>query len=92
MEDQTPAERGWFYRRWYTFISSVFYAAALTTIILKVEDNDVLKWIALALIGTKIIIDTLYMAGASVLDYAKLAAGWKGNAEAHSGEGKEKSE
>ena len=81
MEDSTPPEKGWFYRRWYTFVSSIFYAAAITLIIFKVEDNDVLKWIALSLVAAKIIIDTLYLAGASVLDYAKLAAGWKGKDE-----------
>ena len=77
--DDTPPEIGWFYRRWFTFVSSIFYAIALSAIIYKINDADALKWVGLALIGAKIAIDGLYLAGASVLDYAKLAQGLKGN-------------
>jgi hypothetical protein len=80
-EDNTPAESGWFYRRWYTFISSVLYMAGIFAIVAKIDDASALKWIAIGLIACKVIIDGLYMAGASVLDYAKLAASWKGNNE-----------
>lgn len=77
-DDNTPPERGWFYRRWYTFISSLIVFVLLLTAVVNVDSDDVLKWIALSLIGWGIIKDTLYMAGASVIDYAKLAASWKG--------------
>jgi hypothetical protein len=78
-QDDTPAENGWFYRRWFTFVSSSIYMAILTFSIIKIDDSSDLKWIALALIGAKVILDGLYMAGASVLDYAKVVASWKGN-------------
>ena len=80
-EDLTKPEMGWFYRRWYTFISGLMYMSGLAMIILKLDDSGSLKWIAMGLIASKIIIDGLYLAGASVLDYAKLAASWKGNNE-----------
>ena len=80
-EDNTPPESGWFYRRWFTFISSAWYMVLITIATIKVDSDDTLKWIVFALVASKIILDGLYMAGASVLDYAKLAAGWKGKNE-----------
>jgi hypothetical protein len=78
-QDNTPPEVGWFYRRWFTFFSSVAYMGGLFYVIAKLDDANALKWVAMGLIGLKAIIDGLYLAGASVLDYAKLAASWKGN-------------
>ena len=80
-EDNTPPESGWFYRRWFTFISSITYLLIVVGAVIKIDTPEDLKWIALALIGAKVVLDGLYMAGASVLDYAKLAAGWKGKNE-----------
>ena len=78
-QDDTPAENGWFYRRWYTFISSIGYMGIALIAALRMDDATELKWVVLAVVGAKVVIDGLYLAGASVLDYAKLAASWKGN-------------
>ena len=79
--DNTPPESGWLYRRWYTFVGSAVFAGLIGWIIYKLTGQAELKWIGLALIGAAMIKDSLYMAGAYVLDYAKLAAAWKGNKE-----------
>lgn len=80
MNDDTPAETGWLYRRWYSFSGVVVIYLLLLVIILSLGASpDPLKWIALALIGWGAIKDGLYMAGASIIEYAKLAGAWKGN-------------
>lgn len=78
MTDDTPAESGWFWRRAYTFIWTAVNSAFLGLIVWKINDPDALKWIALALIGANMLLAGLYMAGANILDYAQLAAAWKG--------------
>lgn len=79
MNDDTPAETGWLYRRWYSFAGAVIIYVLILIIILTISAADPLKWIALALIGWGAVKDGLYMAGASIIEYAKLAGAWKGN-------------
>jgi hypothetical protein len=79
MNDDTPAETGWLYRRWYSFTGAAIIYILLLIIILSIATPDPLKWIALALIGWGAVKDGLYMAGASIIEYAKLAGAWKGN-------------
>lgn len=78
MTDDTPAERGWFWRRSFTFAATAVNLVLVALIVWKVSDASALKWLGLALIGSNIILAGLYLAGASVLDYAKLAGAWKG--------------
>lgn len=79
MQDDTPAETGWLYRRWYSFAGAAIIYVLLAIIIFLVGPGDPLKWIALGLIAWGAVKDGLYMAGASIIEYAKLAGAWKGN-------------
>lgn len=82
MTDDTPAEISFKWRRIYTFIIGALTAGAVGAIIAKLTDADALKWVAIALIAENVVVMGFYMAGASLVDYAKLAAGWRGNAQA----------
>lgn len=75
--DDTPAEPSFTYRRRYAFAALVLNALAVGAIIWKLEDAKALMWIALAQTGANIIIAGLYMAGASVADYALLTKAWR---------------
>lgn len=79
MTDDTPAERGWLWRRSYTYAATAVNLLFVGVIVWKLDDPGALKWIAIALVVSNIIMAGLYLAGASVLDYAKLAGAWKGN-------------
>ncbi|MDP3489564.1 MAG: hypothetical protein Q8R71_05455, partial [Phenylobacterium sp.] len=46
----------------------------LGAIVLRLEDPVALKWLGLALIGANVVLGTLYLAGATVTDWAKLVA------------------
>lgn len=76
--DDTPAENGWLFRRIYTYVVTLINLCFIGVIAWKLDDPDALKWVALALIGFNAIMAGLYMAGASVIDYAQLASAWKG--------------
>jgi hypothetical protein len=76
--DDTPAERGWLWRRSYTYAATAVNSLFVGVVIWKLDDPSALKWIAIALVVSNIILAGLYLAGASVLDYAKLAGAWKG--------------
>jgi hypothetical protein len=77
VSDDTPAERGWLWRRSYTYAATAINLLFVGLIVWKVDDPDALTWVAIALIASNIIMAGLYLAGASVLDYAKLAGAWK---------------
>jgi hypothetical protein len=78
VHDDTPAERGWLWRRSYTYAATAVNLLFVGFVIWKLNDPSALKWIAMALIVSNIVMAGLYLAGASVLDYAKLAGAWKG--------------
>lgn len=69
-----PIEVRWLFRRIYTYVATVLNSAGVTAVILKLEDPAALKWLGLALIGANVVMATLYLAGATVTDWAKLAA------------------
>jgi hypothetical protein len=78
MTDDTPAEAKFTWRRIYTYGSALLTNALLARVVLKIDGDEPLKWVALALIGANALREGFYMGGASVVDYAKLAASWKG--------------
>ncbi len=84
--DDTPAERGWLWRRSYTYAATAINLLIVAAAVWKLNDPSALKWVAIALIVSNIVVAGLYLAGASVLDYAKLAGAWKGK---HPKEGEE---
>ncbi len=78
MNDDTPAERGWLFRRVYTFAGTSANLTLVALALLRLNDPVSLKWLCLALIGNNIVLAGFYLGGASVLDWARLAAAWKG--------------
>ncbi|WP_309091087.1 hypothetical protein [Phenylobacterium sp.] len=76
-----PIEVRWIYRRIYTYASTLLNSAGVVVIIWRIDDPGALKWLGLALIGANVIMATLYLAGATVTDWAKLAAAARRGAE-----------
>ena len=64
----------WLWRRIYAYAATLTNSAGVGAIIWRLNDPEALKWLGLALIGANIIMATLYLAGATVTDWAKLAA------------------
>jgi hypothetical protein len=83
-EDPTPPERGWLFRRLYTYLGTILNLCGVGAALAKLDDPQALKWIALSLIGSNVVLATLYLAGATVTDWAKLTAAARG---LRSGEG-----
>ena len=77
--DDTPAEVSFKWRRIYTFALGGLTAVGVGVIIAKLTDADALKWVAIALVAQNVVVMGFYMAGASLVDWAKLAAGWRGS-------------
>lgn len=78
--DDTPAEQSWTFRRIFTWAATAINSLLVGAIIWKLDDPTALKWLGLALVASNIVMATAYLCGASVIDYAKLAASWKGKA------------
>jgi|APGre2960657404_1045060.scaffolds.fasta_scaffold402576_2 hypothetical protein len=75
--DDTPAESGWVYRRWWTFGSATaIYLLLVLAVVFTFMLQQPLLWVSLALIALLGVKDGLYLGGASVLDYAELGKGW----------------
>lgn len=74
MSSQPPIEVRWLYRRIYTYATTLLNSCAVTAIVLRLDDPPALKWIGLALIAANVVMATLYLAGATVTDWAKLAS------------------
>ncbi len=64
----------WLWRRIYTYGATLLNSAGIGAVIWRLNDPGALKWIALALVGANVAMATLYLAGATVTDWAKLAA------------------
>ena len=64
----------WLWRRLYTYVATLLNCAGVAAVVWQVQDPAALKWIALTLIGANVALATLYLAGATVTDWAKLAA------------------
>lgn len=73
-EPRPPIEVRWLYRRIFTYGACAANFALLGAIILRLHDPTALKWLGLALIGANVVMGTLYLAGATVTDWAKLVA------------------
>lgn len=73
-----PIEVRWLWRRVYTYGATVMNTAGLAGVVWRLDDPAALKWLGLALIGANIVLATLYLAGATVTDWAKLAAAGRG--------------
>jgi hypothetical protein len=76
-DDDTPAERGWLWRRSYTFAATTANLVLVGIGLWRLSDPVSLKWVCLALIANNIVLAGFYLGGASVLDWARLAAAWK---------------
>jgi hypothetical protein len=63
----------WLWRRIYTYGATLLNSAGVAGVVWRLHDAQALKWIALALIGANVVLATLYLAGATVTDWAKLA-------------------
>ena len=73
-EPRPPIEVRWLYRRIFTYSACGANFALLGAIILRLEDPVALRWLGLTLIGANVVLGTLYLAGATVTDWAKLVA------------------
>ncbi|MDB5476477.1 MAG: hypothetical protein JWP49_1988 [Phenylobacterium sp.] len=63
----------WLWRRIYTYAATLLNSAGVAGVVWRLHDPQALKWIALALVGANVVVATLYLAGATVTDWAKLA-------------------
>lgn len=68
-----PVEVRWLWRRIYTYAATLLNSVGVVAIVTRVNDPQALKWLGLALIGSNVVMATLYLAGATVTDWAKLA-------------------
>ena len=64
----------WLWRRIYAYAATLLNSGGVGAIIWRLDDPVALKWLGLALIGANVVMATLYLAGATVTDWAKLAA------------------
>lgn len=68
----------WLWRRIYACAATLLNSAGVAAIIWRLNDPDALKWLGLAMVGANVVMATLYLAGATVTDWAKLAAAARG--------------
>lgn len=68
-----PVEVRWLWRRIYTYAATLLNSLGMVVIVTRLSDPHALKWLGLALIGSNVVMATLYLAGATVTDWAKLA-------------------
>jgi len=78
MSTPPPAEVRWLWRRIYTYAATLLNSGGVAAIVWRIDDAQALKWLGLAMIGANVVVATLYLAGATVTDWAKLAAGARG--------------
>jgi hypothetical protein len=76
-----PVEITWLWRRIFTYLASLVNAGLLAAVIAKVKDPQGLAALGLALVAANVVLATLYLAGATVTDWARIAgAAWGGAA------------
>ena len=68
-----PVEVRWLWRRIYSYAVTVLNSAGIGGVVWRLHDAEALKWLGLALVGANVATATLYLAGATVTDWAKLA-------------------
>ena len=54
-------------------VVTVLNCAGIGAIVWRLHDAQALKWLGLGLVGANVVTATLYLAGATVTDWAKLA-------------------
>jgi hypothetical protein len=64
----------WLWRRIYAYAATLLNSAGVGGVIWRLNDPAALKWLGLALVGANVAMATLYLAGATVTDWAKLIA------------------
>ena len=74
-----PVEVRWLWRRVYAYATALINSAGIGGVIWRVQDPQALKWLGLGLIGATVVVATLYLAGATVTDWAKLAQAARGH-------------
>ena len=75
-----PVEITWLWRRIFTYLASLVNAGLLAAVILKVRDPQGLAALGLALVAANVVLATLYLAGATVTDWARIAGAARGGA------------
>jgi len=80
-----PVEITWLWRRIFTYLASLVNAGLLAAVIAKVKDPQGLATLGLALVAANVVLATLYLAGATVTDWARIAGAARGGAK--TGEG-----
>lgn len=73
-----PPEVRWLWRRVYVYAATLLNSAAVGAAIWRLEDARAVTWLGLGLIAANTAMATLYLAGATVTDWAKLAASARG--------------
>ena len=80
-----PVEITWLWRRVFTYLASLANAGLLAAVIVKVRDPQGLAALGLALVAANVVLATLYLAGATVTDWARIAGAARGGAKAGEG-------
>jgi len=80
-----PVEVTWLWRRIFTYLASLVNAGLLAAVSAKVKDPQGLATLGLALVAANVVLATLYLAGATVTDWARIAGAARGGAK--TGEG-----
>ena len=80
-----PVEVTWLWRRIFTYLASLANAGLLAAVIVKVKDPQGLEALGLALLAANVVLATLYLAGATVTDWARIAGAARGGAKAGDG-------
>ena len=80
-----PVEVTWLWRRIFTYLASLVNAGLLAAVIAKVKDPQGLATLGLALVAANVVLATLYLAGATVTDWARIAGAARGGTK--TGEG-----
>ena len=75
-----PVEVTWLWRRIFTYLASLVNAGLLAAVIAKVKDPQGLATLGLALVAANVVLATLYLAGATVTDWARIAGAARGGA------------
>ena len=73
-----PVEITWVWRRVFTYLASLANAALLAVVIVKVRDPQGLAALGLSLVAANVVLATLYLAGATVTDWARIAGAARG--------------
>ena len=73
-----PVEITWLWRRVFTYLASLANAGLLAAVIVKVRDPKGLAALGLALVAANVVLATLYLAGATVTDWARIAGAARG--------------